>query len=85
MKAKKSNTIELLKEHGYKMTKDFGLNKLLEKVCDGGNTKLLYSHPVTMGLGLSFRVFNSLQCQTFDDFEWLIIDDGSDDDYKKCC
>jgi len=25
------NTIELLKEHGYKMTKDFGLNKLLEK------------------------------------------------------
>ena len=29
-----------------------------------------------------FRVFNSLQCQTFDDFEWLIIDDGSSDDTK---
>lgn len=29
-----------------------------------------------------YRVFNSLSCQTFDEFEWLIIDDGSTDDTK---
>ena len=29
------------------------------------------------------RVFNSLRAQTFRDFEWLIIDDGSTDDTKR--
>lgn len=26
------------------------------------------------------RVYESLQSQTFRDFEWLIVDDGSEDD-----
>jgi len=47
--------------------------------------------PVYNGRGVIHRVWNSLQAQTFRDFEWLIVDDGSEDgvidlldEYRSC-
>ena len=72
----------LLQRHGYKVARDFGLNKLYSlawwKI---GNSGLQYSPQLITGQ-ISFRVFDSLKLQTFRNFEWLIIDDGSTDDTK---
>lgn len=47
--------------------------------------------PVYNGRHVIHRVWDSLRAQTFQDFEWLIVDDGSDDgvvdllyEYRKC-
>ena len=54
-------------------------NVFKEYFSDMKNYKFTIFTPVYNGAKTIHRVYNSLQCQTYCDFEWIIVNDGSTD------
>ena len=47
------------------------------------NYKFTIFTPCYNGAKTIHRVFESIECQSYENFEWIIVNDGSKDDSKK--